>query len=146
MTWFSNNKSNCSRNRYSVLCIRKFTKYSVRGRKMFSWMYIFGHCPNLFGTGHYLWPGERKTFYGKFFHGPLIGWTKKIAAHSASRNNFSMPTLEEVPHQWRKFLGNSRKKYFDAHSGHLNFFPSPVPVNKKKFRSPPLFPPAPPRP
>ncbi len=74
------------------------------------------------------------TFYGKIFQGPLGVRTKHFAAHSTSCDNFSTPTLGEhnlhnsigtnlkilqMPHQWRIFFG---KKYFDAHSGFLNFF------------------------
>ncbi len=37
---------------------------------------------------------RKATFYGKKFRGPLSALTKKFAAHSASRDNFSMHTLE----------------------------------------------------
>ena len=50
------------------------------------------------GTGHYLWPGgpRRKIeISGKKFRRPLSARTKKFAAHSTLRDNFSTPTLEE---------------------------------------------------
>ena len=49
------------------------------------------------GTSHYLWPGggdrSQMTFCRKYFRGPLDARREKFAAHSASRKNFSMPTL-----------------------------------------------------
>ncbi len=44
--------------------------------------------------------------------------------------------MEGMPRQWRNFF---RKKYFDAHSGLLNFFPSPLSVHQKMSYRPPLF-------
>ena len=40
-------------------------------------------------------PRRKTTFYGKKFRGPLSARTKNVAAHSASHDNFSMPTLDE---------------------------------------------------
>ncbi len=39
--------------------------------------------------------GRETTFYGENFRGPLRARTKNFAAHSASRDYFSVPTPEE---------------------------------------------------